>query len=111
MFHNILDKEETFFGDKNFIPLKSQKSHFFRKGVLTHGFDQNCYFFSLFVLGQKKAKKMFHNILDKEETFFGDKNFIPLKSQKSHFFRKGVNPWFCPKMPFFFFICFWSKKG
>ena len=37
-------------------------------------------FFPLFVLGQKKARKMFRNILDKKETFSGDKNFIPLKS-------------------------------
>ena len=27
MFNNILDKQETFFGNKNFIPFKSQNSH------------------------------------------------------------------------------------
>ena len=32
---------------------------------------------------------MFNNILDKKETFFGDKHFIPLKSQKSHFWQRG----------------------
>ena len=90
MFHNILDKKETFFGDKKFIPLKSQKSHFFRKEVYPW-FCPKMLFFSLFVLGQKKARKMFHTILDKKETFFGDKNFIPLKCLKkiTYFLQRG----------------------
>ena len=33
---------------------------------------------------------MFNNVLDREETFFGHKNFSLSKSQKSHF-SKGVN--------------------
>ena len=53
---------------------------------------------------------MFHNILDKKETFFGDKNFVPLKFQKSHIFCKGVKAWFCPKMPFFSLFVLSQKR-
>ena len=54
---------------------------------------KNAIFFYLFLV-KKRLEKMFNNILDKQETFFGDKNFIPLKSQNSHIFCKRVNPWF-----------------
>ena len=63
MFNNILDRKETFFGNKNFIPLKSHKSHF-SKG-LTHGLAKTSFFVSLFVVGQNKAR---NNVLDRKQT-------------------------------------------
>ena len=111
LFHNILDEKETLFGDKKFHSFKIRKISFFFAKRFTHGFVQKCHLFSLFVLGQKEDRKIFRTILVKKESFYGDKNFIPSKFQKYHFFRKGVNPWFCPKIPFFFFICASPKKG
>ena len=88
MFLNILDKKETIFGNKHFIPLKSQKSHIFAK-ELTQWFCQKMPFFLYLFLVKTRLEIMFHNVLDKKETFFGDKNFIPLKAKKSHIFFKG----------------------
>ena len=54
--------------------------------------------FPFFVFGQNKITKiMFKNVLDREKTFYGHKNFNLSKSQKTHF-SKGVNP------------CSWSKN-
>ena len=36
---------------------------------------------------------MSKNILDRRETFYGDKNIIPFKSQKSHILCKRINLW------------------
>ena len=55
MFNNVLDRKETFFGHKKFSLSKTQKSHFFSKG-LTHAFDQKMLFFSLFVFPQGKTR-------------------------------------------------------
>ena len=88
MFHNILDRKKPFLAIKISF-LLSPKSHiFFAKG-LTDGFVQKCHFFLYLLLVKTRLEKMFHSILDKKETFFGDKNIIPLKSQKSHFLQRS----------------------
>ena len=44
MFNNVLERKETFFGQKKSI-FFSPKNHIFPKG-LTHAFGQKMYFFS-----------------------------------------------------------------
>ena len=48
--------------------------------------------FFFFFLVKSRLEIVFQNILDRKETFFGHKNYIPTTSQKSHIFGKGVNP-------------------
>ena len=96
MFNNVLDRKETFFGNKNFNLSKSQKSHF-SKGVNPCFWSKNVTFFLYLFFLKIRLEIMFNNVLDRKGTIFGHKNFNLSKSQKSHF-SKGVNP------------CFWSKN-
>ena len=80
MFNNVLDRKETLFGHKNFTLSKSQTSHF-SKG-LTHALVKNCNFFLYLFSVEIRLEIMFNNVLDRKETFFGNKNFNLSKSQK-----------------------------
>ena len=106
MFNNVLDREETFFGHKNFSLSKSQKSHF-SKGVIAWFWPKNVLFLFLFSV-KIRLQIMFNNVLDRKETFFGHKNFNISKPWKS-LFSKGVNPWVWPKNAICFCICFRLK--
>ena len=101
MFNNVLDRKEIFFGHKHFNLSKSQKSHF-SKGVNPCFWSKNVNFSSWFSL-KIRLETMFNNVLDREETFFGHKNFSLSKSQKSHF-SKGVIAWFWSKNVLFLFL-------
>ena len=99
-------EKKPLFGPKNLI-FQSSKNRIFPKG-LTHAFSQKIYFFLELFSVKTRLEIMLNNVLDTNETFLGHKKFNLLKSQKSHF-SNGVNPCFCSKNVFFFFICFRSK--
>ena len=63
-------------------------------------------FFSFFLFGQNKTRNKVYDVLDRKETLYDNKTTIFQRLKNS----KGVNPVFGQKMPFFFLICFWSKK-
>ena len=101
MFNNVLDRKETFFGHKNSI-FQSPKKTLFSEGVNPCFWSKNVnssFWFSLKI----RLETMFNNVLDREETFFGHKNFSLSKSQISHF-SKGVIAWFWPKNVLFLFL-------
>ena len=54
MFNNVLERKETFFGQKKSI-FFSPKNQIFPKG-LTHAFGQKMSFFSSVVFGQNKTR-------------------------------------------------------
>ena len=107
MFNNVLDRKGTFFGHKNVSLSRTQKSHFF-KGVNPCFWQKNCNFFLYLFSFKVRLEIMFNNVLDRKETFFGNKKFSLSKTHKSHF-SKGVNPCFWSKNVIFFFIYFSSK--
>ena len=96
MFNNVLDRKETFFGHKKIQSFKVPKIAFFQRGLPMLLVKKSNFFLYLFIV-KIRLEIMFNNVLDRKETFFGNKNFNLSKSQKSHF-SKGVNP------------CFWSKN-
>ena len=73
--------------------------------------SKNAILFLYLFLVKTRLEKMFHIILDKKETFFGDKNIISLMSQKSDIFCKGVSPWVFSKMPLFSLFVLGQEKA
>ena len=67
MFNNILDRKETFFGDKIFHSFKVPKITSFAKG-LTHGFVQKRHFFLYLFLVKIRLEITLNNVLDRKET-------------------------------------------
>ena len=65
--------------------------------------------FSLFSV-QKELEIRFNDVLDRKETFFLTRRKI-FEGLKNGIFPKGLTHAFGQKMDFFFWICFWSKKG
>ena len=59
---------------------------------------------------KKGLEIRFNDGLDRKETCFDYKNKI-FKRLKNGIFPKGLTHAFGQKMDFFFWICFWSKKG
>ena len=107
MFNNVLDRKETFFGNKNFNLSKSQKSHF-SKGVNPCFWSKNVVFCLDLFSVKIGLEIMINNVPERKETFFGPKKCNRSKSQESHF-SKGVNPCFWSKNVFFFLELFRSK--
>ena len=69
-------------------------------------------FFQLFFLGNIGQENVFHDILERKNTFLGYKNMKSKKLKNWHF-SKGVNPWFWSKnghFSNFFFRQYWPGK-
>ena len=87
------------------ISQKSRKIDIFLKW-LTHGFAQKLAIFTFFFLGNIRQENVFYDILERKNSFLGNKN-NKLKKSKNWHFTKGVNPWFCSKIGHycnFFFV-------
>ena len=102
MFNNVLDRKETFFGNKNFNLSKSQKSHF-SKGVNPCFWSKNVIFFFFLFSLKIRQEIMFNNVLDRKETLFGHKNFTLSKSQTSRF-SKGLTHALVKNCNFFLYL-------
>ena len=76
-------EKKPFLAIKNSI-FQSPKNRIFPKG-LTHTSGQKMYFFLELFSVKIRLEIMFNNVIDRKETFFGNKKFNLLKSQKSHF--------------------------
>ena len=59
---------------------------------------------------QRELEIRFNDDLDRKETFFLTIRKI-FEGLKNGIFPKGLTHAFGQKMDFFFWICFWSKKG
>ena len=81
MFNNVLERKETFFGHKKFSLSRTQKSHFF-KGLTHASGKKNCNFFLYLFSFKVRLEIMFNNVLDRKETFFGNKKFSLSKTHK-----------------------------
>ena len=99
VFSNILEGKNAFLGYKNKKFKKSENWHF-SKGVNPWFWFKNDHFFNFFLanIGQDNV---FHDILERKDTFLGYKNKKMKKSKNWHFF-KGVNPWFWSKNDHFY---------
>ena len=90
------------------LVFRGLKNRIFSKGLTHASGKKNCNFFLYLFSFKVRLEIMFNNVLDRKETFFGNKKFSLSKTHKSHFF-KGVNPFFWLKNVIFSFIYFSSK--
>ena len=88
MFNNVLDRKESFFGNKNFNLLKSQKSHF-SKGVNSCFWSKNVVFFLELFSVKIGPEILLNSVRDRKQTFFGPKKTNLSKTQKIALFQRG----------------------
>ena len=96
-FTIFYNKKNSFLRFKNKKFNKSKTWHFF-EGVKTSFWSKNGHFSKLFFLGNIGHENVFHDILQRKNSFLRYKNKKFKKSKNWHF-SKGVNQWF------------WSKNG
>ena len=92
MFYDILERKNAFLGNKNNKLNKSKNWHF-SKGVNPWFCSKIGHFSIFFFLGNIGQENVFYDILERKNTFLGNKNNMFKKSKNWHF-SKGVNPWF-----------------
>ena len=104
LFYDILERKNAFLGYKN-NKLKKSKNWDFSKGVNPWFWSKIGDFPIVFFLGNIGPENVFHDILERKNTFLGYKN-NKFKRSKNWYFSMGVNPWFWSKIgdfPIFFF--------
>ena len=80
MFHDILERKNSFLSTKNKKTKKSKNSHFIQMG-LTHGFARKLVIFpTFFVVDNIGQENVLHDIVERKNAFLGTKN---KKSKKS----------------------------
>ena len=97
VFYNILEQKNACLGYRK-KTLKKSKNWLFSKGVKPWFWSKNGHFSEIFFLGNIGHKNVFHDILQRKNSFLRYKNKKFKKSKNWHF-SKVVNP------------LFWSKNG
>ena len=80
VFHDILEGKNTFLGYKN-MKSKKLKNWHFSKGVNPWFLSKNGHFSNFFVLGNIGQENVFNDILERKNTFPGNKNMNSIKSK------------------------------
>ena len=96
VFYDILERRNAFLGYKN-KKFKKTKNWYFSKGINPWFWSKSGHFFNFF-FGNIGQENVFYDILERKNTFLGDKN-KKFKKWKNWDFFKGVCLWF------------WSKSG
>ena len=109
VFYDILERKNAFLGYKN-KKFKKSKNWHFSKEVNPWFWSKNGHFSNFFFLGNIGRENVFYDILERKNTFIGNKNMKSKKSKKWHF-SKGVNPWFWSKNDHFLNFFFLGNKG
>ena len=104
MFHDVVDKKETFYHYKNDNFSKGQKSQY-SKGVNSWFLSKNAKF-SFTFFKQNEPRNNVHYALDKKKLFRVKKKIY---SAKNRSFPKGFTHDFCQKIKKFSFILFRAK--
>ena len=84
VFYDILERKNVFLSYKNKTSKKSKNWHF-SKGVNPWFRSKNGYFLNFFVLGIKRQKNVFYDILERKNVFVEYKNRKFKKTEKWHF--------------------------
>ena len=71
---------------------------------------QNWHFSNLFFLGNIGQKNVLYDILERKNSFLGNKN-KKLKKWKNGHFSKGIKSWFCSKFGHFSNFFFFDNIG
>ena len=96
VFHDILEQQKAFLGYKN-KEFKKTKNLHFSKRVNPSNPSKNGHFSKVFFLGNIGHENIFHDILERKNSFLGYKN-KKLKKSKIDIFRKWSTHCFGPKM-------------
>ena len=95
VFRDILEQKKVFLGYRNKKFKKAENWHF-SKGIKTWSWSKNGHFSKVYFLGNIGQENIFHDILQRKNSFLGYKK-RKLKKSKNWHFSKGVNPWFTSK--------------
>ena len=106
VFHDILEQKKAFLGYKN-KKFKKSKTWHFSKRVNPWFWSKNGHFSKVFFWGNIGHENIFHNILERKNSFLRYKN-KKLKKSKIVIFRKWLTHCFGPKMTIIP-ICFFKQ--
>ena len=109
VFHDIPERKNSFLGYKN-KKFKKSKNWHFSKEVNPWFLSKNDDFSKLFFLGNIGKENVFHDILERKNSFLAYKNKKFKKSKYWHF-SKRVNLWFSSKNGHFIKIFFLGNIG